>query len=101
MNETVVTIVGIVVSVPCSVTGVCLAMHADKKIRQYGLLFLAGGSATQTVMNALLHNTFPAAWNAGITAVALWLWWTRGGGDGLKRRFKAWADSLGRSPQTT
>ncbi|MFH9144914.1 hypothetical protein ACH4LN_32010 [Streptomyces albus] len=52
------------------------------------MAFLAGLGA---VLAVWCHWTVTADVCAGCTAVHAWRWWSRGGGDGIRRRLKCWA----------
>lgn len=95
-NSMVVVATGIGVSMLVMGYGLWLTQYVDIKIRTRGYLVMASGYGVQTVMNILLHSPVAAALTASGSALFLWLWWNNGGGDGMKRRFRAWTESLGR-----
>lgn len=57
--------------------------------RFHGCMAIADGSLA--VFNALAGERLPTCVASALCAYAAWRWWHSGGGDGAKRRLKAWA----------
>ena len=89
-------------SVVVIMAGFFLTLHADRKLSVQGHLVMAAGYGMQVVGNLLYSETrMFVAIPAALMAWSLYQWWNNGGGDGLKRRLKSWAQSFGgASPQT-
>lgn len=89
------------VCVACACYGraVLLIMHVDKKVQVRGLLWVAIAAGVMMVASVLDGSSFGGAVNAATAAFALWQWWDRGGGDGMKKLLKKAAGYLGFGPQ--
>lgn len=94
MFDAVISIATTTITVPILAYAVYLMMHVDRKIEQRGALTGAGASALQLVA-ALITDAPSAPIHAAVLLGFLGLWWYLGGGDGLKRRLKTWADAFG------
>ncbi len=78
------------------VIGCAHLLHVDNRIKARGHLYMAAAFVVCMLGSVLLHSPLIASLDAAGVAWSLWLWWNNGGGDGMKRRFKAWTESLGR-----
>ncbi len=94
MNGLVVMSLTLSVTIGCCFWGIHLQLHVDQKIKMQGVLWMAAGVFSQVVQNILMGLPTLAALHAVGIAFLLWIWWNKGGGDGLKRRLKKWTESL-------
>lgn len=102
MDEDVVVGVWAMVSMAVLMWGFLLVQHRDRKISMSGYLTMATGYGMQ-IAGILMYaeNKALAVMPAACLAWCLYEWWNGGGGDGLKRRLKSWAQSFGgAAPQT-
>lgn len=96
MIEGVVSGVWASVTVAVIVWGFLLTQHRDHKINVRGHLMMATGYGLQVVGILMYSENKPlAVVPAACMAWCLYDWWNGGGGDGLKRRLKSWAQSFG------
>lgn len=51
-----------------------------------GLLMVIAGATGDLVYDASHHRIIYATLDAGYLACVIWLWWTRGGGDRMRKR---------------
>jgi hypothetical protein len=86
-------IVGASIAIICY--GGWFTLYEDRKIKARGWLIGAAGFGLQLTVDVLKHEKTAASINAVGLAFALYGWWNNGGGDGMRRRFKAWVGSLG------
>lgn len=99
MNEIVVTGVGTCAGILLIGAGIWHVIYCvDRKLKTRGLLIAAAGAGVNLVTAVLLKSWIAAGFDAVSLAIALYSWWNNGGGDGMKRRLKKWAESFGFGP---
>lgn len=90
------------VGVGLLLAGFVVSMYRDHRIHVWGHLYRGVAFFLLMCSAVMKHNHMGAAWAAVFAAWHFYDWWNNGGGDGMKRRFRAWAGSLGRwAPQGT
>lgn len=82
-------------SLPVILAGGVCGLFVDHRLHLRGFLLNAVGFFMASVSMALYHHLLVSVILAAVSARYFHDWWNSGGGDGMKRRFRSWADSLG------